>query len=259
MAFFFSACQGGDSGEGRAGEASGEGQDSGESTAVKTYALTPFSPSVAFPEASIDAVTYKDGKFQFAISNYELAVQTSDAEQKMCANSGQGQHIHLIVDNQHYSAQYSAAFDYDIADGEHYILSFLSRSYHESVKNPAARYAKKITVKDKGISVEEDITLPMLFYSRPKGTYVGPSETDKVMLDFYLLNADLGADFKVKAEINGEEYLIDKWQPYYISGLPLGDNTIRLTLLDAQGNMVNTPLNPVERTFTLRADPAVEQ
>ena len=100
--------------------------------------------------------------------------------------------------------------------------------------------------------------MPMLFYSRPKGTYTGKAETDKVMLDFYLVNAKLGAEYKVKAEINGEEHLIDSWQPYYIEGMPMGENTIKLTLLDAEGNAVDTPLNPVSRTFTLQEDP-VEQ
>ena len=76
------------------------------------------------------------------------------------------------------------------------------------------------------------------------------------MLDFYLINAELGKDYTVKAEINGEEHMIDKWQPYYIEGLPMGENTIRLTLLDAEGNPAEVPLNPVTRKFKLEADPA---
>ena len=75
---------------------------------------------------------------------------------------------------------------------------------------------------------------------------------------FFLLNVDLGKDYQVKAEINDETYLIDKWQPYYIEGLPMGENTISLTLIDANGEAVDTPLNPVTRTFTLQADPIEE-
>ena len=257
IALFMTACQGSGSQE----NATSDETTAGEASPAQesAYTLTPFTPSAAFPDAAIKAVTYQDGKFSFDITGYELAVQTPDAESKMCANSGQGQHIHLIVDNAPYSAQYGAGFDYDIEDGEHYLLSFLSRSYHESVKNPGARYAKKITTENKSMTSTEDITQPMLFYSRPKGNYVGAAETEKVMLDFYLLNAELGANYKVKAEINGEEHLIDTWQPYYITGLPLGDNTIRLTLVDGAGNKVDTPLNPVERTFTLKSDPAEAQ
>ena len=201
---------------------------------------------------------YQGGKFTFGVAGetYKLGVQTEDAEQKMCANSPKGQHIHLIVDNAPYAAKYVAEFEHDVADGDHHILAFLSRSYHESIKSPGAAVVKKVTVADKGITASNDVSEPMLFYSRPKGTYVGAKDTEKVMLDFYLANCDLGQGYRVKAEINGEEHMIDKWQPYYIEGMDMGENTIKLTLVDQDGNAVNTPLNPVERTFTLKADPA---
>ncbi|MCB0663524.1 MAG: hypothetical protein KDC24_12340, partial [Saprospiraceae bacterium] len=222
-----------------------------EETAGSQYTLTPFSPSPSFDDAAINEMKYEGKKFTFGIggSSYQLGVQTSDAPQKMCANSAQGQHIHLIVDNEPYAAKYEPTFDYEIADGEHYVLAFLSRSYHESIKTDAAHKAVKVNVKDGAFTSEEPITAPMLFYSRPKGTYVGKAETDKVMLDFYIVNATLGSDYKVKVEINGEEAMtVDSWQPYYVEGMQLGDNRIKLTLVDGEGNAVNTPLNPVERT-----------
>lgn len=225
------------------------------------YTLTPFSDSPEFSDASIESMEYQSGKFNFGIggTSYELGVQTSDAETKMCANSGQGQHIHLIIDNEPYAAKYTSEFDYEIADGEHYLLAFLSRSYHESIKTDAANTTKKITVENNSITNSVDITNPLLFYSRPKGTYVG-KDTEKVMLDFYLKNTSISASGnKVIADINGEEHTIDTWQPYYIEGLPMGENTIKLTLVDDEGNVVSTPLNPVSRTFTLTADPAPEQ
>jgi len=210
-------------------------------------------------DAAINSMTYKDKKFKFVIAgdSYKLGAQTPDAPQKMCANSGKGQHIHLIIDNGPYAAKYTDEFEYELSDGEHYLLAFLSRSYHESIKTKEAHVAKKITVKDGSIVAEEDITQPMLFYSRPKGTYTGKAETDKVMLDFYLVNCTLGDEYKVKVKVNDSaEFTVDKWQPYFLEGLPLGDNTVTLTLVDAQGNPVDTPLNPVSRTFTLKADPA---
>lgn len=221
------------------------------------YELSRFQPSTAYADAAITGMTYKSGSFDFTLgdSDYELGVQTPDAEQKMCANSGKGQHIHLIVDNAPYSAQYTSTFEYDIADGEHYLLAFLSRSYHESIKTNEASVIKKISVADKTITAEEEISEPMLFYSRPKGTYTGKANTDKVMLDFYLANVTLGADYRVKADINGEVHYITNWEPFYIMGLPMGENTITLTLEDTDGNVVDTPLNPVTRTFTLEEDP----
>ena len=228
-------------------------------SASNTYTLTPFSESTPYPDAIIAGVQYNNGQFEFDVKAkaYELGAQTPDAESKMCANSGKGQHIHLIIDNAPYAAKYTAEFEHEIEDGDHYMLAFLSRSYHESIKTEAAHTARKITVAEKSIAESTDITDPMLFYSRPKGTYVGEKDTEKVMLDFYVVNASLGADYKVKVEINAEkEFVVDTWQPYYIEGLPMGDNKVKLTLIDAEGNAVDTPLNPVERVFTLKEDPA---
>jgi len=223
---------------------------------VKKYTLSPFTPSPEYKDAKITSMAYKGGKFKFGVSgkNYKLGAQTPDAPQKMCANSAKGQHIHLIVDNAPYAAKYTADFEHEVADGEHYLLAFLSRSYHESIKAAGAATVQKVNVKNKGITKAEDVKTPMLFYSRPKGSYVGKANTDKVMLDFYMANAKMGA-YKVKAEINGEEHLLNKWQPYYIEGLPMGENTIKLTLLDKAGKVADVPLNPVSRTFTLAADP----
>ena len=221
------------------------------------YALTAFEPSQSFKDAAIEGMSYTAGKFDFEVpeGDYVLGQQTSDVVQKMCANSAKGQHIHLIVDNKPYAAKYTNEFEYDIEDGEHYLLAFLSRSYHESIKTDDAHIVKKISVENKGITNAEPVSDPMLFYSRPKGTYLGKKDTERVMLDFYTANANIGTTQKVVANINGEKHDITRWQPYYITGLPMGENTIELTLTDMEGNKVDAPLNPVSRTFTLKADP----
>lgn len=221
------------------------------------YTLTPFSTSPEFPDADIGLMTYNNGTFNFDVTgnSYQLGAQTADAEQKMCANSAKGQHIHVIVDNGPYSARYTSSFDdVKLSEGEHYILSFLSRSYHESIKTQKAHTAKLVTVIDSTATRMKSINHPMLFYSRPKGTYVGKKNTEKVMLDFYVVNLTLGDDYKVLADINGEMHTLSTWQPYYIEGLPLGKNKIKLTLVDGTGKIVETPLNPVEREFELKAD-----
>ncbi len=225
---------------------------------AKKYTLTPFDASKTFADAEIEEMAYSAGAFNFKVAegDYTLGQQTTDAPQKMCANSGKGQHIHLIIDNAPYAAKYTNEFEYDVEDGDHYLLAFLSRSYHESIKTDKAHVAKKVTVADKGITNAQPITAPMLFYSRPKGTYVGKNDTEKVMLDFYAVNANIGTTQKIIATINGEEHEITKWQPYYITGMPMGENTIELTLTDMKGNKIDTPLNPVTRKFTLKADPA---
>lgn len=220
--------------------------------------LTPFTESKAFPDASIKAMAYMGGTFSTVIggATYKLGEQTPDAPEKQCANSKEGQHLHIIVDNEPYVAKYESAFAHEIPDGQHYLLCFLSRSYHESIKTPAAHRAVKVEVNSKSIVKSEEIKEPMLFYSRPKGLYTG-DDTKKVMLDFYLINTDL-TNHKVQADINGEKFMIDKWQPYYMEGLPEGENTITLTLLDTAGQVVKSPLNPVTRKFQLEKTPAAK-
>ena len=172
------------------------------------YNLTPFTPSPEFMDAKLSNMKYAANKFSFDVSgkNYNLGDQTSDAEKKMCANSAKGQHIHMIIDNNPYLAKYTSSFEAEMADGEHYTLAFLSRSYHESIKTDQANITKKVMVEGGKITKAEDVKLPMLFYSRPKGTYVGKKNTDKVMLDFYLKNANLGPNYRVEASINGEKH-----------------------------------------------------
>lgn len=249
----FTACQNNQSEE---GNTDGTAEEEMEDQEMNKYTLTPFSASTAYPNASLDEMTFEDGIFDFTYSNYELATQTPDAGTKMCANSDKGQHIHLIVNTQPYAAKYTGTFDYEIENGDHYLMAFLSRSYHESIKNGDAHMGKKVTVANNTITSTADITEPMLFYSRPKGTYVGKANTDKVMLDFFLVNADLGSEYMVKAQIGDDVHMIDTWQPYYIEGLPMGKTLITLTLVDKDGNAVDTPLNPVSRSITLQADPA---
>lgn len=228
-----------------------------EMDAAPEITLTSMPAATSFPDAAITKMEYQDGAFDFDAEGYEFGIQTPDADDLMCANSDKGQHIHLIVNNEPYMAKYTPEFEQELPDGEHHVLAFLSRSYHLSIKNPAAGRAVKATVANNGFTATEDITDPMLFYSRPKGTYRGTAQTENVILDFYPVNAPAG-DFTVKAEINGNEFMLESFEPRYIKGLPMGENTVTLTLMDGEGNAVDTPLNPVTRTFTLEELPTGE-
>lgn len=193
---------------------------------------------------------------QYTASNYEFGKQTSMAGIKSCANAAGGQHVHCIVDNQPYFALYKPNETVQAAgDGQHIVLSFLSRSYHESIKHKDAfALTTVITGKSRYTAryAAPDLSGPMLFFSRPKGEYKG-SETDAVLLDFYLVNCDLSPKgYKVKAEINGTEFILTKWAGFFMEGLPMGENKIKLTLLDKDNKVVDTPNNPTERKITLK-------
>ena len=190
--------------------------------------------------------------FSFTVNNYELGAQTDGLNAELLANSGKGQHIHFILNNQPYSAHYEAAFAKEIPNGVHHLVAFLSRSYHESVKNENSVVVRKLEV---GPNAEDTIGLdmgaPTLIYSRPKGEYAG-KDTENLLLDFFVLNTTLSEDGnKVKATINGEEFMIAEWAPHVVKGLPKGEVTITLELLDSEGSLIPGPFNKVTRTVTL--------
>ena len=222
--------------------------------------LTKIESFAKFPDAKLmlkmpekEMISAGENQFQFGVENYELKQQTSDAKEMGLANSAKGQHVHFIINNGPYGAKYDKEFTKDLPVGDHLMLAFLSRSYHMAVKNEHSYVLKKFRVGEptEDQMMEVDFEAPHLFYSRPKGTYSG-GDTKKVLLDFFLINNDLAEDGnKVKATINGEEFTINDWAPYAIEGLPMGENTISLQLVDSEGNYIEGPFNKVERTITL--------
>lgn len=218
--------------------APGENGLSWESGGIKVYEA---AVDVTFPEAKIslnEPMAPKPGTnlFSFEIENYELGAQTQDADARSCANSAQGQHIHFIMNNGPYKAKYESSFEEDVPEGTNVLLAFLSRSYHESIKTQDAHVLIKYGTGG------QDLTEPLLFYSRPKGTYAA-EDGKKLLLDFFLRNVSLSEEgYKVKAIINGHEFILPKWCPYFVEGLPVGENTFRLELLDKEGNPVRNAM-----------------
>lgn len=100
-----------------------------------------------------------------------------------------------------------------------------------------------------------DPTKPLLTYSRPKGEYKG-ADTDPIMIDFWLTNAQLkgdGGNYRVRFTVDGgEAKYIDKWAPVWLSGWTAGKHTIKLELVDADGGPVdNGSFNSTTREITV--------
>ena len=100
-----------------------------------------------------------------------------------------------------------------------------------------------------------DKTKPLLTYSRPKGEYKG-ADADPIMIDFWLANARLqsnSGDYRVRYTINGgEPKYIDKWEPIWLSGWTAGKHTIKLELVDKNGQLVdNGGYNSTTREITV--------
>jgi hypothetical protein len=238
-------------------EASEEDQMLNDDAIPIVLTKAPTSPAYEDAELNMESldVTKEGDKFianlNFDVINYELGVQTEGSDTRGIANSAKGQHIHFIINNGPYSAHYEPEFSKEMEEGNYVLLAFLSRSYHESVKNPNAFWVDKVVIGEPTEELEVDFTQPHMFYSRPKGTYTG-EDTKNVMIDFYLLNVNLSPDGnKVRATINDQEFIIDEYAPHYASNMPMGENTIKLELIDNEGNLIPGPFNSVTRTVNL--------
>ena len=98
-------------------------------------------------------------------------------------------------------------------------------------------------------------TQPLLTYSRPKGEYKG-ADTDAIMIDFWLSNAKLqgdGGPYRVRWSVDGSTpQFIDTWQPIWLTGWTAGKHTVKLELVDKDGNPVdNGGYNATSREITV--------
>ena len=192
-------------------------------------------------EYILDSTSYK---FTFEVENYKLGNQTEKTLVPNLANSDKGQHIHFITNNGPYSAHYESKFEKYIEEKNSIMLAFLSRSYHESVKNKNA-YVLMQTGEKYNLDNE------YIFYSRPKGNYSG-NNAEKILLDFYLVNTEISKEGnRVRVTINDQEFMIYNWVPYYIEGLQKGKATIKLELLNNNNKLVETEYNPTTRTINI--------
>jgi hypothetical protein len=219
-----------------------------ELTAIENVEEIPgASLKVSEPESG---ATLPEGKLtvKYKVDGFELGSKTSERLDFDIAESDKGQHIHAILNDRPYMAHYKPEFSEDLAAGKYLLLSFLSRSYHLSLKNDGVAELIQLTVGDTN-EEDYDLSQPFLFYSRPKGSYDIGQNPD-ILLDFYLMNVNLSPDgYKVMAKIAGHSFTIDEWRPFIIQGLGEGLHAITLTLVDADGNTVDSPFNPVTRNI----------
>jgi predicted small lipoprotein YifL len=168
-----------------------------------------------------------------------------------------GPHLHVILDNQPYIAVYDVNKPLilpDLSPGTHTLRVFASRPWHESFKNEGAYAQTTFHIFTKTDDNNPDPTLPVLTYSRPKGNY----GAEPILLDFYLTNAPLHliseddpnnpiSNWRIRCTINGESFILDRWQPIYLQGFKPGNNWIKLEFLDNQGNPLKNSFNTTVR------------
>ena len=227
--------------------------------------------SPAFPGAKARFTSLEDGdvlddnnvSVVVDVENYELGIQTETPRAKEIANSAKGQHVHIILDNDPYFADYEAGVPFDIGvldEGPHTLVVFPSRSYHESVKSKDSVDIVNFYVGKKEGEFMLDESKPTVIYSRPKGKYEG-KDAEKIMLDFYVINVKSKEGYQAKYTIRKNEpdavehsITMKEWKPAFVTGLTSGEYIITLQLLDKDGNLVEGPFNNTERAVTVVAE-----
>lgn len=217
--------------------------------------LEPYQPQVEILSPRSEQVLQDTTvKVRLAVKDLPLF---KDADLEM------GPHLHLILDNEPYRAVYDVydtnapvVLD-DLAPGTHTLRVFASRPWHESFKNEGAYAQTTFHILTKTNENRPVPTQPLLTYSRPQGIY----GAEPIMLDFYLTNAPLHvvarkssedeiADWRIRVTVNGQSFVIDNWQPIYLTGFEKGKNWVQLEFLDEQGNPVENTFNNTVRLIT---------
>jgi hypothetical protein len=184
---------------------------------------------------------------------------------KSWALSPEGDHIHLILDNEPYIAVRDASKPIDLnalvekelkkplSEGTHVLRAFPGRGHHESVKQDAAFDWRVFHYKQKTADFSWNPKAPLLTFSRPKGCVDAGT---RVLLDFFVNNTKLGAtEHRVRYIIDGTlSGDIVQWKPHYIENLTVGDHTLELSLRDANGELVAGPFNDTKRTIKVAPD-----
>jgi hypothetical protein len=164
-----------------------------------------------------------------------------------------GSHLEVILDNQPQLEIYDLNQPLELSNlspGTHTLRVFASRAWDESFKNEGAYAQTTFHILTKSDDNNPDKSLPILTYNSPEGSY----GAEPILLDFYLTNAPLHilaednpdnpiADWRIRCTINGESFIIDRWQSLYLKGFNSGQNWVKLEFLDNQGNPVKNVYN----------------
>ncbi|WP_036483403.1 hypothetical protein [Myxosarcina sp. GI1] len=173
---------------------------------------------------------------------------------------GLGPHLNLILDDrpaqQIYDLEEPIILE-NLAPGTHTLRAFAVLPWNESYKNDEAYAQTTFHILTKTNNNNPRSDLPLLTYNSPEGTY----GAEPILLDFYLTNAPLHLiarenpdddikDWRIRVTINGESFILEEWQPIYLTGFERGNNWVQIELLDEEGNNLENAFNNTVRLVT---------
>jgi hypothetical protein len=217
--------------------------------------LEAYQPQVKIIAPKADEILPED--------NVTVSLQVKDLPIYKDSKLELGSHLDVILDNQPYTEVYDLNEPLKIINlspGTHTLRVFASRPWHESFKNADAYAQTTFHVFAKTDENNPSSNLPLLTYSPSQKTY----GAEPILLDFYLTNAPLQltakndpkdaqkdqiGDWRIRCTINGESFILDRWESVYLKGWKVGKNWVKLDFLDGQGKPIKNVFNNTVRTI----------
>jgi hypothetical protein len=194
----------------------------------------------------------------FDDTTVEVKFQVNDLPIFKDADLGLGPHLEVVLDNEPalevYDLDKPLSLE-NLTPGTHTLRVFASRPWHESFKNEGAYAQTTFHILTKTGNNQPNPSLPLLTYNQPQGNY----GAEPILLDFYLTNAPLHiaaknnpeiADWRIRVTVNGQSFVLDDWQPIYLTGFEKGNNWVQLEFLDEKGDRVENAFNNTVRLIT---------
>lgn len=197
-------------------------------------------------------------QFELEVDNFNLIGSTVDEKQKGVRLNDKGQFLYVIKNRKKIDRFNTTKFDFDLPNGTTNYFMAPSRSYEMSIKNDNSYLAFEYNVEGDSCHYN-DIKEPSIYLCSPSGIYPN-SHSDKVLLDFFIINTEINDQTKVKITIDKDlHFIVDKWAPFYVEGLNPGNHTVKLQLVDKSGENIQGNYTSFEETrFTLQKFEAIK-
>jgi len=164
-----------------------------------------------------------------------------------------GPHLRLLLDDRVaqdiYSLDPPLKLD-ELEPGTHTLRVFAVQPWGESFKTARAYAQATFHVLAPDGHHQPNPDLPLLTYNLPQGRYTA----EPILLDFVLQNAPLHLvaqekadddllDWRIRCTINGQSFVLDRWQSLYLKGFHPGNNWVKLEFLDESGEPIANTFN----------------